>query len=176
MKKLIIFLCLFWMGFIFYMSSNNGQISHNESNQVVNLIENTQEKLQTKAEDKTTEKLQGNKNTIKAQQVKENKLDYIVRKNAHGFMYMVLAFLVSSIFFVSNKKGKDAIVYILFICLFYAVTDEFHQYFVPGRTSLASDVLVDFGGALIGLAFFYIFYYKMYKRYTLKKSENIKIQ
>lgn len=158
------------------MSSNNGQISHNESSQVVNLIENTQEKLQTKAKDKTTEKLQGNKDTIKVQQVKENKLDYIVRKNAHGFMYMVLAFLVSSIFFVYNKKGKDAIVYILFICLFYAVTDEFHQSFVPGRTSLASDVLVDFGGALIGLAFFYIFYYKMYKRYTLKKSENIKIQ
>ena len=103
--------------------------------------------------------------------MKENKLDYVIRKNAHAFMYMVLAFLVSSLFFVYNKRGKNAIVYILFICLFYAVTDEFHQSFVPGRTSLVSDVLVDFGGALIGLTFFYLAYYKIYERYAIKKKK-----
>ena len=52
----------------------------------------------------------------------------------------------------------------MFVCLFYAVTDEFHQSFVPGRGSLVSDVLVDFGGTLIGLTFFYIAYYKIYKK------------
>lgn len=176
MKKFIIILCLFWMGFIFYMSSNNGEISHNQSSKVVNLIENTKEKLQTKAEDKTiNQNSQVNKNITKAQQVKENNLDHIIRKNAHGFMYMVLAFLVSSIFFAYNKRGKNVIVYILFICLFYAVTDEFHQSFVPGRTSLASDVLVDFGGALIGLAFFYLFYYKIYEKYLINKKGILKI-
>jgi len=169
-------LCLFWMGFIFYMSSTNGQISHLESNTVVNLIENTEVKLQNKVEDKTmNNNLQINKNTINAQQVKENKLDYMIRKNAHAFMYMILAFLVSNILFTFNKRGKDAIIYILFICLFYAVTDEFHQSFVLGRTSLVSDVLVDFGGALIGLAFFYIAYYKIYKKYEIKKKESLKI-
>ena len=161
MRKIVIILCLFWMGFIFYMSSNNGQISHQESNEVVNLIENTEVTLQDKAENKTTnENSQVDKNTINAQQ--ENKLDHVIRKNAHAFMYMILAFLVSGVFFTFNKRGKDAIIYILFICLFYAVTDEFHQSFVPGRASLVSDVLVDFGGALIGLTFFYLAYYKKY--------------
>lgn len=56
------------------------------------------------------------------------------------------------------------IIYILFICLFYAVTDEFHQSFIPGRTSLVSDILVDFMGAMIGLGLFYLSYYKIYKR------------
>jgi len=151
LKKFVILLCIFWMGFIFYMSSNNGQISHEESIKVVNFIQ-----------DKTiTKDSNVNKNTVNELQVKAKNLDYIIRKNAHAFMYMVLAFLVGNILFVFNKRGADAIIYILFICLFYALTDEFHQSFVPGRTSLVSDVLVDFGGALIGLIFFYIAYYKI---------------
>ena len=164
MKKIVIILCLFWMGFIFYMSSTKGGISHQESNEIVNLIENTEVTLQDKAENKTTnDNSQVDKNTINAQQ--ENELDHVIRKNAHAFMYMILAFLVSGVFFTFNKRGKDAIIYILFICLFYAVTDEFHQSFVPGRGSLVSDVLVDFGGALIVLTFFYLVYYKICKKY-----------
>ena len=152
------------------MSSTNGEISHQQSTEVVNLIKNTEAKLQTKGENETI-----NKDTINEQQVNENNLDYVIRKNAHAFMYMILAFLLSSLFFIFNKRGKDAIVYILFICLFYAVTDEFHQSFVLGRTSLVSDVLVDFGGTLIGLTFFYLTYYKIYERYAIKKKESLKI-
>ncbi|OOM81520.1 VanZ like family protein [Clostridium puniceum] len=166
MRKIVILLCLFWMGFIFHMSSNNGEISHQQSNKIVNLIEN-------KTKNKDSE---ANKNIIKEQQVKEKRLDYLVRKNAHAFMYMILALLVSSVFFVYNKRGKNTIVYILFICLFYAVTDEFHQSFVPERTSVVSDVLVDFGGALIGLIFFYLAYYKIYERYVIKKRKNESIK
>jgi len=171
MKKIIIFMCLFWMGFIFYMSSNNGEISHKKSTAMVNLIENVQKDLETKSENKITDKKpEENKSTSKVQQIKENKLDYIVRKNAHGFMYMILAVLVSVLLFSFNKRGKYAINHILFICLFYAVTDEFHQSFVPGRTSLVSDVLVDFAGAIAGLMIFYLFYYLVYMKYKIKKS------
>lgn len=168
MKKIVILLCFLWMGFIFYMSSNNGAISHEQSNTVVKIIEKTESKLKTNGESKAaiSKEPKANNNDGKAnvKQVKLDSLDHIIRKNAHGFMYMVLALLVSSALFTFNKKGKDAIVYILFICLFYAVTDEFHQAFVPGRTSLISDVLVDFCGALIGLTVFYLFYYKLRRR------------
>jgi VanZ family protein len=166
LRKIVIILCLFWMGFIFYMSSTNGEISHQESTKIVDLIKNSEVKMQDRGENKTTnENSKIDKNTINIQQVEENKLDHVIRKNAHAFMYMILAFLVSNVLFVFNKRGKDTIIYILFICLFYAVTDEFHQSFVLGRTSLVSDVLVDFGGTLIGLTFFYLAYYKIYKRY-----------
>ena len=165
MKNFSILLCLLWMGFIFYMSSNTGMISHQESTKVVTIVKNTEAKLQNKP---APTALPTNKNAIKVQQAKEKRLDTLVRKNAHAFMYMVLAFLISNLFFVFNKQGKASIIYILFICLFYAVTDEFHQSFVPGRGSLVSDVLIDFGGALIGLAFYYLAYYNIYKRAASK--------
>lgn len=152
MRKIIILLCLFWMGFIFYMSSNNGQISHEQSTKVVNIIEDSKSKLENKSN-----------NQAKAEKENLTFLDKLIRKNAHGFLYMVLAILVSASFFSYKKLGRDAIVYILFICQFYAITDEFHQAFVPGRTSLVSDVLVDFIGSLIGLIIFYFIYYKIYK-------------
>ncbi len=152
------------------MSGNNGTISHEQSTKVVNIIENAQgnqEKSQPENKDKAvnnSNSSQQNKNNINVQQVEASNLDHIVRKNAHAFMYMVLAILVCGALFSYNKSGKGMIIYILFICLFYAVTDEFHQSFIPGRTSLVSDILVDFMGALIGLGLFYISYYKIYKR------------
>ena len=169
-KTISIFLCLFWMGFIFYMSSYNGEISHEQSTEVVNIIENAQSKLQSNNENKAVKGNQDENNAkIKSKQAKLYELDHIIRKNAHGFLYMVLALLVSGALFTYNKKGKDAIIYILFICLFYSVSDEFHQSFIPGRTSLVSDILVDFSGALIGLLIFYLFYYKVFKRSSYGK-------
>lgn len=182
MKKITIFLCLFWMGFIFYMSGSNGQVSHNESTKVVNIIEEAKSKLQNQLQNKIISQSESDENTNNNQNVnteagkesqvskstanlqlaKLNELDHIVRKNAHGFLYMVLAIFVSCALFLNNKKGKDAVIYILFICLFYAVTDEFHQSFIPGRTSMVSDILVDFAGSLLGLIAFYFVYYKIY--------------
>lgn len=184
MRKVIILLCLFWMGFIFFMSSSNGQVSHSESIKVVNIIEEAKSKLQNELPDNTIsqskldkstnsdEKVnqdaevnyetQANKNTSNLQSARLSQLDHIIRKNAHGFLYMTLAIFVSGILFIYNKKGKGAVIYILFICLLYAVTDEFHQSFIPGRTAMVSDVLVDFSGSIIGLAVFYFIYYKIY--------------
>lgn len=136
------------------MSSNIGEISHRKSDAVVTFIENQSDQP----------KVQENRNAIKAEQIKRNNLDHIVRKNAHAFEYIVLAILVSAALFTYNLKGKAALIYIMFICLFYSVTDELHQSFVPGRTSLVSDVLIDFLGAIIGLGIYYLFYYQMYQK------------
>ncbi|MFT8348172.1 VanZ family protein [Clostridium saccharoperbutylacetonicum] len=167
MKKISILLCILWMGFIFYMSSNNGQISHDQSTKVVSAIEDTKSKLQNQFENKTT--------NDKARIAEEYELDHIIRKNAHGFMYMILGVLVSNAFFIYNQRGKTSIIHIMFICLLYAVTDEFHQSFVPGRTSLVSDVLVDLAGAIIGMALFYIFYYMIYKEYLKNNKSGISV-
>jgi len=35
--------------------------------------------------------------------------------------------------------------------MLYAITDEFHQYFVPGRSAEIRDVLIDSSGAFIGI-------------------------
>jgi VanZ family protein len=36
-------------------------------------------------------------------------------------------------------------------CLFVAVTDEFHQTFVASRSASVRDILIDSGGAILGL-------------------------
>lgn len=41
------------------------------------------------------------------------------------------------------------------VCGAYACADEWHQSFVPGRTSSLSDVLLDLKGAVIGVAIWY---------------------
>jgi len=38
----------------------------------------------------------------------------------------------------------------------YAASDEFHQIFVPSRTALVSDVIIDTTGGAIGLLLFWL--------------------
>jgi VanZ family protein len=60
--------------------------------------------------------------------------DYPLRKLAHLSEYAVLFLLV--------RRGASA-PKAWFFCLFYAVTDEWHQSFVPGRDGRATDVAID---------------------------------
>ncbi len=73
-------------------------------------------------------------------------MDYVVRKAAHMTEFCVLALLICWLAAVLNKSLHG---YGLFYTLSVAVTDEFIQSFFD-RTSLVSDVLIDFTGALIG--------------------------
>jgi VanZ family protein len=159
MKNLLIFLCVLWMGFIFYNSSNIGSISHERSLGIVNFIINERAKVTGNEGASNPKNKQNSIKGLLSKTKNENSLDYIVRKNAHAFEYLVLAVLISALLFAYKLKGKAAVIYILFICLFYAVTDEFHQKFVSLRTSSVTDVLIDFGGSIIGMALFYIIYY-----------------
>ena len=154
MKKISIFLCILWMGVIFYNSNNSGEVSNKTSYALLSSIQKTGEqvkKVQTR---------------VKSE---KDKLNIILRKNGHFIEFLILAVLIALAFFTHNFKGKNAIVYILFICLFYAVTDEFHQKFVPGRSSDVGDVLIDFGGAVVGTIIYYFTYYKIYSKRNNKK-------
>lgn len=153
------------MGVIFYNSSASGIVSNERSINLLNKVRSVYHitKLNNAGKPQTSTPITASSNKIiKLQSSHLEKLNIILRKNAHAFEYIVLAMLVCNAFFINKFKGKGAVVYVLFICLFYAVTDEFHQLFVPGRTSLVSDVLIDFTGALIGLGLYYFLYYKIY--------------
>ena len=43
------------------------------------------------------------------------------------------------------------------VCVIYAMSDEFHQLFVPGRTCKLTDVLIDSSGSLLGICIVIIF-------------------
>lgn len=160
MKKVIfIVFCLIWLCFIFYNSSQSGVKSNVRSFNIVNSIR---------------EELRGSKGEVKKnygtlpQNKRDEGINLFIRKNAHAFEYCVLATLVTVLLFHFGMRGRGAIVYILFICLLYAVLDEFHQLYVPGRTSQVSDVLIDFAGANIGMWFSYFVYYIILKKNNKK--------
>ena len=94
---------------------------------------------------------------------------YTVRKSAHFFIYMILAYLVyrlltqykTDITYLSI--GKNIYYMTTLIVFLYAITDEIHQYFVPGRACRATDVLIDVLGGVTGLVFSNIISY-LYKK------------
>ncbi|MCR4615520.1 MAG: VanZ family protein [Clostridiales bacterium] len=75
--------------------------------------------------------------------------DFTVRKLAHATEYFILACAVFNALYVTFEKKKPAVTFL--ICFLYAVSDEFHQYFVPGRACRLFDVGVDSAGAVLGL-------------------------
>lgn len=96
-------------------------------------------------------------------------LEYFVRKAAHMIEYGILAILVSLQiccygWFGSYWKKLFAVVISVFL---YALTDEFHQLFVGGRTGQIKDVLIDTCGGLIGAVI--VFWIQKKKN---KKQEN----
>ena len=81
-----------------------------------------------------------------------------VRKLAH---FILFALLGSSIFTHLRyvKRFKHIIYYYLFAfipTLLYAIIDEIHQYFVPGRATEILDIFIDCLGCFIALVINYI--------------------
>jgi len=78
-------------------------------------------------------------------------LEVIVRKTAHLSIYFVLGFCAAN----AVWQATDNILHIFLISLiwssFYAATDEWHQYFVPGRSCMWQDWLIDTTGILLGI-------------------------
>ena len=75
----------------------------------------------------------------------------IIRKGAHFTEYAVLAMLVANALRVCGKYRWFLPVV---ISAGYAVTDEIHQYFVPGRACRLLDMGIDTCGAIFGTAVF----------------------
>lgn len=75
--------------------------------------------------------------------------DFILRKIAHILEFAILTFLLFRAIYVDNYKLGRAVIYSAIIALFYAFSDEFHQFFVQGRQCSFKDVAIDGVGILI---------------------------
>jgi VanZ family protein len=87
-------------------------------------------------------------------------IHFLIRKCAHLTEYGLLAILVWR---AMNRAGRvrdsgmsapeiwRTLGLALLICVPYAASDEFHQSFVPSRSSSVRDVAIDAVGAMIGL-------------------------
>jgi VanZ family protein len=75
--------------------------------------------------------------------------------------YAVLSFLLLRAFHYGKKENvsiKNAL-FSFFISIFFGLTDEFHQAFVPARVPEVNDLLRDSAGTLAGIVIFILFNY-----------------
>ena len=86
-------------------------------------------------------------------------ISFIVRKSAHFIEYVVLGSLALNC--LKDYEISNRIFLSIVFCVLYAITDEFHQTFIPGRSGLVFDVLIDSCGALCGVFLYYIIRIKM---------------
>ena len=76
-------------------------------------------------------------------------MDFLVKKGSHMLGYGLLALAYWYGLRFDKRRGWLALLF----AILYAITDEFHQSFVPGRHPSWVDVLgFDGGGALIALS------------------------
>lgn len=143
-----------WMVIIFYLSHQSGTASSDLSSNI-------------------TEKIIRFLTIILPFDLAFQDIHSFIRKGAHFFAYFLLGILVyhalvESIQRFSRgklcKKRNDSVGRIsrylsniciaLLISILYAISDEWHQRFIPGRSGEIKDVLIDTLGALTGISLY----------------------
>lgn len=132
---LLIIVNIIWMGVIYYFSSQPA----NDSSQISGAV---------------TEFLLKFLNIISLGNIPLSfeqfiKTSNIIRKAGHAVEFFILGVLVNLL--VKRLKIKRSTAIASIICLFYAISDEFHQIFISGRGPSVSDVLLDFISSLIAI-------------------------
>lgn len=79
-----------------------------------------------------------------------DQIENIIRKIAHFSLYALVGFLLMALFSTYNINEKNKIISTVTIGAIYAISDEFHQSFVSGRSGQVSDVFLDTLGVTVG--------------------------
>ena len=128
---------LLWMGFIFGMSSQNADISQDLSGGITGGVQRI---------------FFRSWNELPAYDyvLSMTSLSFLIRKAAHFTEYAILGALLASAVFQWIPKFRVSIWYAGIIGLLYAISDEFHQRFVEGRSMQVFDVCIDSLGTAAG--------------------------
>lgn len=136
----LLLLAILWMALIFGFSaqsaSESGGLSAFITEPLTNLI------VQLSGEISAAEKA-----------ALYTKVDGIVRTAAHFCEYTVLGMLLTAVLRAFGIKNGFIP---WFVGAAYALTDEWHQTYSPGRTSDPMDVLIDAAGVLCGVLIYHI--------------------
>ena len=133
-------LAILWMAIIFSFSAKDADESAKESNAVGMFLGSV---VYSDFEEWTEDE----------QQAFAEKWDHPVRKCAHMTEYAILGFFLVGAGYDGREKCRRAMGQAFGIAALYAATDEIHQYFVPGRACMFTDVCIDLVGALLGVLF-----------------------
>ena len=136
LSKIHLILPLFWMAVIFMLSHQPASVSSGQSGVFVEQLRHI------------------------APSVDQQLLTFLVRKGAHIFAYFVLGILTFNALWrvdLSKFKFNYPVGLSIIVCALYAVSDEFHQLFVNGRSGEIRDIIIDSCAATVGVFIISIF-------------------
>ena len=84
------------------------------------------------------------------------KVETIVRKLAHFVLYTLGGMLITIMFINFKEYITKTKIASFLLGATYAITDEIHQLFIPGRSGEIRDVLIDSTGILLGVFIIYL--------------------
>ncbi len=140
---------LVWMGVIFYLSAQPAEQSSELSTGIMHVFLQFMENIFV---------------------VDEGFFHHVIRKGAHLFAYFVLGILTMFAFEHRINRNTSRAVISFLIGMLYAVSDEVHQLFVPGRSGEIADVGIDSIGVLSGILIYLLvkkLFIKLYQKSTL---------
>ena len=133
---IILLLCTFYI--IFGFSSQDGEESGGISKRITDYI------LEKSAKYNSLEQM-------KKEEVSK-RTERIIRKIAHFSIYTLVGFLLMALFSTyENIKRKYQIYISAIMGILYAISDEIHQSFTPGRGPKITDVFIDSLGVFFGM-------------------------
>lgn len=132
---IIMLLGIFWT--IFGFSNQNGEESGGLSRKITIIITKNIESIQNMKEEEKENKMK--------------QIEHFVRKLAHFSLYTIVGFLTMSLISTYNLKKSKKIAISQIIGSTYAITDEIHQSFIPGRAASIKDVGIDSLGVIFGV-------------------------
>ena len=99
-------------------------------------------------------------------------VQFAIRKLAHFTIYAIGGFLIMNYTYMTEKTMKQKILYSIAVGGSYAITDEIHQFFVPGRSAQIFDVCIDTLGVITG-SFAYLLIRRIIRFIEVKLIERI---
>ncbi len=91
-------------------------------------------------------------------------LTFLVRKSAHITAYFILGLLTVNVLRLYTLRIRSIVMIASAFVLLYAVSDEFHQRFVPGRSSEVRDVMIDTTAGVVGVGIYALVEARLRKR------------
>ena len=136
-RIILLILLLGTFSIIFGFSSQDGEksgsISKKITEEIVKRIPQIQEKEQEERELIT------------------QRTEKVIRKIAHFSIYTVVGILLMALVSTYQIKEKNKIIISIIIGITYACSDEIHQSFIPGRSPMITDVIIDTMGVILGI-------------------------
>jgi len=102
-------------------------------------------------------------------EIEFNTFSHFIRKSSHFIAYLILGIL--SLHAIDEEKNPTItwIIKALLICVLYAMSDEFHQLYIPGRSGEIKDVLLDSTGSLFGIIGYFLVRHRVKKHTEYKR-------